>query len=265
MSRRSALLSAAVILLAPSLAAPLRAQAVEYANGTMKYRILTNSKGSQTTPVDKQEFDVGIHQQYTVKIVRQAKDTLRETVTVDSISVKSSTLVPDVANLVGGTFSLLVSPTGKLYSSKSPEIANPMMSQLSESVVRFLPVLRGKLTTGATWSDTTAGKVTQQGLELDRTIVANYTVLGDTTVAGEKAFRVKRLTSTRSSGSSMASGTPVVVEGAIQSDARLLITLTGVYLGGSSSDDISMTLKAPAQNAEIIIKQLGQTTIEAIR
>jgi hypothetical protein len=116
-----------------------------------------------------------------------------------------------------------------------------------------------------TWSDTTTGKVTQQGLELDRTIVASYTVLGDTTVAGEKAFRVKRLTSTKSSGSSMSSGTAVVVEGAIQSDARLLLTPKGVYLGGTSTDDISMTLKAPAQNAEIVIKQLGQTTIEAMR
>jgi hypothetical protein len=265
MSRRSALLSAALVLLAPSLAAPLRAQGVEYADGTMKYRISTTTKVSQTSPVGNQEFDVGIQQRYTVKLARQARDTVRETLTVDSISVTSKTEVPDITNLVGSTFIALLSPTGKVYSTTPPAVANPMLAQLSESVARFLPTYRGDLRAGSTWSDTISGKVMQQGMEVDRTSVADFTVLGDTTVAGEKALRVKRVTKTKATGSGITQGTPVALESSALSDARLVLTPKGVYLGGTMSDDVTYKVTVVGQNAEYNIKQHGQTRVEAVR
>jgi hypothetical protein len=265
MSRRSALLPVAALLLVPSLAAPLRAQGVEYANGTMKYRISTTTRVNQTSPAGTQEFDVGIQQRYTVSLARQARDTVRETVTVDSITVSSKTEVPDISNLVGTTFTALLSPTGKVYSTTPPAVANAMLAQLTESVARFLPTYRGDLKTGVTWSDTTSGKVMQQGMEVDRTSVAEFAVLGDTTIAGERAFRLKRVTRVKASGSGVAQGTPIALESSALSDARLLLTPKGVYLGGTSSDDVTYKVTVVGQNAEFNIKQLGQTTVEAIR
>jgi hypothetical protein len=267
MSHRSALLSTLVVLLAPPLAVPLAAQGIEYATGTMKYRISTTTKVSQSSPAGTQEFDVGIRQRYTVNLARQARDTVRETVTVDSITVSSNSQVPDMANLVGATFTGLLSPTGRVYSTTPPAVANPMLAQLSESVARFLPTYRGDLRTGATWSDTTSGKVVQQGMEVDKTTVADYTVLGDTTVAGEKAFRVKRVTKMKASGSGLAQGTPIALESSALSDARILLSPRGVYLGSTSSDDVTLKVTAmgEGQHAEYNIKQLGQTRVEAIR
>jgi hypothetical protein len=140
-----------------------------------------------------------------------------------------------------------------------------MLAQLSESVARFLPTDRGDLKTGVTWSDTTSGKVMQQGMEVNRTSVADYAVLGDTTIAGEKAFRVKRVTKMKATGSGVAQGTPIALESSALSDASFLLTPKGVYLGGSSTDDVSYKVTVVGQNAEYNIKQLGQTKIEAIR
>jgi hypothetical protein len=261
MSRRTLLLFAATSLLASSLGA----QGVEYASGTMKYHISTTTKVNQTSPLGNAEFDLGIQQRYTVKLARQAKDTVRETVTVDSISVDTKGPAPDIANLQGSTFTALLSPTGTVYSTTPPPIANQLLSQLTETVARFLPVHRGNLRPGATWSDTVSGKMTQQGMEVSRTSVADFTVLGDTTVAGEPALRVKRVTKMSATGKGMSQDTPIALVSSALSDSRLLLTANGVYLGGSSNDDITYKVTMVGQNAEINVKQLGHTIVEVVR
>ena len=61
-----------------------------------------------------------------------------------------------------------------VYSTKAAAGSDPMLAQVSESVARFLPTYRRDMKAGMTWADTVSGKVIQQGLEVDRTIVANY-------------------------------------------------------------------------------------------
>ena len=112
----------------------------------------------------------------------QAKDTLLATVTLDSISLTGAASIADVSTLRGAKFISLVSPTGRVYSTKAPTSVDPVASQLAEGIVRILPAYHPNLKQGVTLGDTSSGKVTKQGMELDRTVVSNFTVEHDTTI-----------------------------------------------------------------------------------
>lgn len=265
MSARFRPLAAALVVLAPLAAMPLHAQGVEYAAGTTRYRLVTSMKGSQTSPMGSQDFEADARQQLTVSLAKQARDTMVATVTLDSFTVRSAQGSPDVSKLLGARFVSRISPTGQVYSTTTPDGADPMLSQVTESVARFLPTYRRDLKAGSTWSDTTTGKVNQQGLELDRTVVSTYKVVGDTAVAGEKAFKVERASSGKAAGSGSTQGTPISLESTTTSNAVFFLTPNGRYLGGRQNDDIAVKITIIAQGAEITIKQLAESRIEAIK
>jgi outer membrane protein W len=268
MTVRITLLRTALVLVTPLVAAPLRAQApggVEYSAGTTRYRLYTTTRGSQTSPMGNQDFQIEARQQLTVNVSKPAKDTIVATVTLDSLSLKSAQMQQDVSGLVGSKFVTYLSPTGQFYSIQKSSNADPLAGQVTESVARFLPAYRRNLRTGLTWADTTAGKVTQQGMEVDRTVIANYKVLGDTAISGERAFKIERLSTVKAAGSGTAQGTPVALESATNSNAVIFLSAKGVYLGGQQNDDINVKITILAQNAEINIKQKAESKIEAIQ
>lgn len=263
MNARPILLS--LVLVAPLLAAPARAQGTEYAPGTTRYRLTSTTKGTQSSPMGSQDFQVDTRQQLTVNIARKTADTIVATIMLDSLVLKSATAAPDVSKLLGAKITNFLSPTGKLYSTQSAPSTDPLMSQVTDAVSRFLPTFRRDLKTGMAWTDTTTGKMTQQGIELDRTLIATYTVMGDTTVGGEPAFQVQRKTNVKATGSGMAQGTPVAIESATISAATFFLSKKGLYLGGSQGDDINVKVSILAQNVEINITQAAKSTVEAIR
>ena len=265
MTARLQLLPVALLLVVPLVAAPLRAQGVEYAAGTTKYRLSTSTKGSQTSPMGNQDFQIDARQQLTVNIAKQTKDTMVATVTLDSLSVKSAQGAPDLSRLLGTKFVSYISPTGRVYSTKAAEGSDPILAQVTESVARFLPSYRRDMKAGMTWADTVAGKVAQQGLEVERTIISTYKVIGDTTVAGERAFKVERASTVKAAGSGSAQGTPISLESATISNAVFFLSPKGQYLGGRQNDDINVKITILAQGAEITIKQLAESRIEAIK
>ena len=248
------------------IASALRAQSVEYAPGTTRYSVNTTAKGSQTTPMGNSDFELGVRQQVTLNIAKQAKDTMVATVTLDSIALSGGPAAgADVSSLLGSKFVSMVSPTGHVYSTKAPEGGNPLVSQLADGISRFLPAYRSNLKTGSTWSDTTSGKVTQQGMDVDRTVVSNFRVDGDTTIGGEKAFKISRATSVKAAGSGTLQSTPVSMESTSTSNGAFFLSSKGVFLGGSSNDDVNVKVTILAQGAEISMKQNAQTKIEPIR
>jgi hypothetical protein len=261
MIARLAMLSSALL----ALAAAARAQGVEYADGTTRYRVLTTTTGSQTTPLGSSKFELGVQQQITLNLAHQAKDTLLATVTLDSISLTGAAAIADVSSLRGAKFISLVSPTGRVYSTKAPSSSDPVASQLAEGIARLLPAYQPNLKQGATWSDTSSGKVKQQGMELDRTVVSNFTVEGDTTIDGVHAFKVARATSVKAAGSGTPQGTPVSMESSSTSNGAFYVSTTGVFLGATSIDDVNLKLKILAQGAEISLKQNAETRVEPIR
>jgi hypothetical protein len=263
---RSARLSMALLIFAPFAAAPLCAQGVEYAAGTTKYRISTTTKGTQSSPMASGNFEVGLQQQVTVNLMKHAKDTVMATITIDSIALKSSGPTPDVSKLVGKHWVSLISPTGRFYSARSVDgVVDPSLAQITEGVSRLLPAHRGNLATGITWADTVSGKVNQQGMDLDRTSVTTYKVSGDTTIGGQKAMRVERSSNMKAAGSGTMQNTPVTMETVGNSTGAFFLTPKGVYLGGTNTDDVNLKITILAQNAEITIKQVAQTTTEAIK
>ena len=261
MTVRLALLSTALV----ALALPAAAQGVEYPDGTTRYRVSTTTTGSQTTPLGSSNFELGVQQQITVNLARQARDTVRATVTLDSISLSGAASVADVSALRGAKFISLVSPTGHVYSTKAPSSVDPVASQLTEAIVRILPAYQSNLRQGVTWADTSSGKVTQQGMELDRTVVSNFTVEQDTTIAGVRAFQVARVTSVKAAGSGTPQGTPVSMESSSTSNGKFYVSTKGAFLGATSIDDVDLRLKILAQGAEISLKQNARTRIEPIQ
>jgi hypothetical protein len=263
MIARSLLLATTLLLGALPLVAS--AQVVEYAAGTTRYRVSTTTKGSQSSPFGDSNFELGMRQQITLQLAKQAKDTLLATITLDSIDMSGAAAGADVSSLRGARFVSLVSPTGRVYSTKTPSTGNPLVTQIAEGVTRYLPSYHANLKTGLAWSDTTSGKITQQGMEVDRTVVSNFTVEGDTTIDGTKAFKVARVTSVKAAGSGSSQGTPISMESISSSNGAFFVSSNGVFLGATSNDDVNLKLKILAQGAEISMKQSAQTRIEPIR
>jgi hypothetical protein len=261
MKLRLATLSAVIVLGAP----PLRAQQVEYADGTTRYRVSTTTKGSQTTPIGSSDFELALRQQITLNLARQTRDTMLATITLDSIALSGAAASADVSSLMGAKFTSLVSPTGRVYSSKTPSGANPLVTQIAEAITRFLPSYRPNLKPGMAWADTTSGKVSQQGMSVDRTIVSSFTVEGDTTIGGVKAFKVARVSSVKAAGSGTSQGVPVSMESSSTSNGTFFVSNGGVFMGATSNDDMNLKLKILAQGAEISMKQSAQTRIEPIQ
>jgi hypothetical protein len=260
MSVRLALLSTALLV----GASPLAAQSVEYAAGTTRYRVSTTTKGSQSSPMGNSNFEIGMRQQITLSLAKQTKDTLLATITLDSIAMSGAASGADVSSLLGARFVSLVSPTGRVYSTKAPSSANPLVSQIAEGITRYLPVYHADLRPGLAWSDTTKGKITQQGMEVDRTVVSSFIVERDTTISGTKAFKVARVTSVKAAGSGTSQGTPISMESVSTSNGAFFVSSTGVFLGATSNDDVNLKLTILAQGAEISMKQSAQTKIEPI-
>jgi hypothetical protein len=265
MTVRSVALVATLLVVAPLIAATVHAQGVEYAAGTTRYRMSTTTKGSQTSPMGNQDFKVDAKQLITVNLAKPSKDTVVATVTLDSLSIESSAGQQDLSRLLGAKFVTWLSPTGKFYSTKSPDGGDPVLAQVTEGVSRFLPTYRRDLKRGLAWSDTTSGKVNQQGMEVDRTIISNFKVLDDTVVSGEKAFKVSRTSTVKAAGTGTAQGQPIALESATSSDAIFFLSPRGVYLGGRQNDDVSVKVTFVGQGAEVNIKQLAASTIEAIK
>jgi len=265
MAARYTRLSLALALATP-LAGTLAAQTAEYSTGTTKYRVVTNAKGNQSSPAGSQSFDVALREQLTVDLMKHAKDTVMATITLDSIALTTSAgPTPDVSTVKGAKFVIMMSPTGKVFSTQPPAGMDPTMAQITDGIGRFLPAYRSNLANGTTWSDTTKGKVAQQGMELDRTIISAYTVAGDTTYAGQKALKVNRVTSTIATGSGNMQGTPITMETTGQGTTTYFLSSKGAFLGATSADDVNSKITVLSQNVEIGVKQSVQTTVDAIK
>jgi hypothetical protein len=265
MSVRSARLLPALLFAGSLAVTPLRAQRVEYAAGTIRYRVSTTTKGIQTSSRGDANFEANVTEQLTVNIMKHARDTVIAILTLDSITIRSAGPKPDLSKLMGARFVSLVSPTGRFYSTTGPVDIDPQLAPIADGVARFLPTFRGELAPGATWTDSLSDKDTQQGIQLDRITVSHFSVSGDTTIGGEKALTIKRVTSIRGTGKGNIQGTPVALETVNRNTGTLFLTPGGAYLGGTLDDDVNVKLTIIAQNEQINIKQSVQTKIDAIR
>ena len=236
---------------------------VWYVPGSSKYVVTSSTKTSQEMQGQKQEFEATGKQQVSVTIGGSKKDSLDLSIVLDSISIASSAPgVPDVSKLIGTKLSGTMSPMGQVYAAKlvGPD-GNEVKNAQVEGLRRFLPKLPASLKPGATWVDSSSSTVpAANGAMMTRNAQTTYTVLGDTTYDGEKAWRIGAETKAKIDGKGQQMGTDFTISGGSTSKATTYVSAKGVYLGteGTENQDLTVTVDA----AGLIIPVTSSTTIK---
>jgi hypothetical protein len=249
--------------------APAAAMAqFSYAPGTSQYRITSSMKGAQEVMGQRQEMESSSNQLITVAVARANRDTLQVTTTMDSIVVVGpmGMTPPGVDKMRGAKVVARVSPTGQVYSVTMP-VPDSIQdaANLTYEMSNVLPKMRGNAAAGATWTDTTSRKVTNGGIELDRSTIATYTVAGDTTVSGQKAWKVARTSKTTLSGSGAQGGQPMTVEGTSQGNGAMFVTANGNFLGYTNQEMVNLKVVLAANGMEVGITQDATTKVEKVK
>jgi hypothetical protein len=257
---RIALVLAAV---APGVAV---AQGFEYAPGSSQYRITQTTKITQEAMGQKQDMETSSYQLISVTVARLHKDTVTLAATMDSVSQTGPMgPPPGLDKLIGMRADAKISPTGALYTASVKDSTIMGASDLANGMGRFYPRIRGRLAMGSTWSDTTSGKLKQQGLEIDRKTISKYMVTGDTTVAGEKSWKVQRTDSTTMSGSGLLQGQAITMEGTSAGKGDLYVGQRGTFGGGQGSEMANIKLVLAANGLEINIVQNANSKVEKVK
>jgi hypothetical protein len=249
------------------IAGCLDAQQFRYVPGTSQYRLTAVNKLTQEAQGQKVEQEVTSEQRLTVTLGRQGRDTLSFAMTLDSAKVQTSAgTAPDLTGLIGLKVTGALSPIGLVYAAKGPEgPGSEMAAPLADEMSRFLPRLRAGLALGTTWTDTTAGKVDQMGITLDRTVIMTSKVVGDTTYQGERAWRIDRTTQATFAGTGTTQGQPLTMQGSSSGTDNLFVARNGIYLGGLSNTAATIKVILVATGMEVGLTQNQITTIMRVK
>jgi hypothetical protein len=256
-------LAAFVLVTLPSVGL---AQAFEYAPMRGQYRVTQVTKIAQEAMGQKQDFETSGSQVVTITLARKAKDTLTMTTIIDSVSQTGPMgPTPGLDKLIGMKADAKLSPTGALYSTSIKDSTVAGALGVADAAGRFLPRIKARLAPGAKWVDTTSGKLRQTGIEVDRKTVSRFSVVGDTTVAGEKSWKIMRDDSTSMTGSGMSQGQALSMEGVSIGSGALFLSQKGTYVGGEGTEKATIKLVLAANGLEINVVQEAKTKVEKVK
>lgn len=262
MFARTSLVAVAIVV----LSAAAGAQGFEYAPGSSQYRITQVTKIVQEAMGQKQEFESSSNQLVSITLARPSKDTIVLSGVLDSLTQTSPMgPTPGLEKLIGVKADAKLSPTGSLYSVFTKDSAIAGATEIAAGLGRFLPKIRGKLVKGATWTDTTTGKIKQGGLDVDRQTISKYAVAGDTTVAGEKSWKLLRDDSTSMSGSGMAQGQAMTMEGTAVGKGALFVSQKGTFVHAEGGEQSNVKLVLSANGLEINVVSNAKTKVEKVK
>lgn len=254
----------AAVALVPALAG---AQRFEYAPGTSQYRIVTTGTGFAEQMGQRQDVNFDTQQRLTLTLARHAKDSLDLTMTLDSLTGRAPNGMPIDPGVASGLkVTGVISPSGRVYTRQIPENpAQAALRQAAEEMARFLPFVPGTVKAGTTWTDTNATPVKQMGMEISRTVITTYKVVGDTMVDGEKSWRIERAATTTLSGSGSAMGQPLTIEGSAVGSGMIFVSPKGLYLGGELKDEVKSKVTLVAQGMDVNSSQTQVTKISRVK
>jgi hypothetical protein len=254
----------AMTIALPAIAA---AQGFEYAAGTSQYKLTQTAKITQQAMGQSQEAETSANQVFTSTIQKASKDTLVVNYVLDSVAVigpMGPVMMSD--KLVGMKVKTKVSPTGVKYSAEgATDDSIPGASQFIDGLGGLLPRIRGSMVMGSSWTDTTTGKVKQGGLDVDRRVIAVYTVAGDTTVGAEKGWKIASQSTTALSGSGATQGQAMTMEGTSTGKSTFVVTQKGVLLGGEGNEDVNLKIVLAANGMEIGVTQAVTSKLAKIK
>jgi hypothetical protein len=247
---------------------------IHYAPTVQHYRLHSTVQRSQEQNGQKTDGLITNDQQVTVTIQGPGgkstvsdKDTLHFAVTLDSTNMSSTLAVqlPDVSVMQGTKVSGDMLPTGKVLSFKSDTKAADGVDRESivSSMAHFLLALPTAATVGTKWTDTASTNVSNEGNTLQTQTITSSAVIGDTTYAGQKAWRVHRQSVLKISGSQAQANQKITMDGDGSGEGMYYIGSNGVYLGSTSSQKMNMTVKAAGTVIPVV--QTATSTVQIAR
>jgi hypothetical protein len=216
----------------------------------------------------KQDIESQNTQVVSVKLARAAKDTVAMDLTIDTIYSSNNVGMPTnaVDRFNKMKIAAKLSPTGTFYAATGPsETALENATTMTDQMGRFLPRLRATLQTGATWTDTISGKVSQGGMEIERKTISHYTVEGDTTVGNVKSWKIARRDSTSMTGSGNGPNGPMTMEGSTKGSGSIFVTPAGQFIGVDATESANLKIVLSANGMEIGITQSATTKVEKVK
>ncbi|HEX6536497.1 MAG TPA: hypothetical protein VF041_18035 [Gemmatimonadaceae bacterium] len=222
-----------------------------YAPGRARYRLTTTVHRDQIQGGGRApfEFNVTTTQFVTVDLAPQSRDTLRLTITLDSVDVTSDLAAPqpDLHRLFGRKVTGLISPQGRIYQFDPPpsDSAEKDTRDLYNSFRRFLVQLPAEpLKVGTSWVDTTTEKVRRNGFDVLARAITSSRVAGDTVVGGQHVWRIARRAELTQEGEAKEAGKTIHLTGEGSVTGTHLVSHDGRYVGSESTQrfDITMTM-----------------------
>ncbi|HEU4641895.1 MAG TPA: hypothetical protein VFS44_05510 [Gemmatimonadaceae bacterium] len=238
-----------VMLAALAGATALPAQGrIAYAPGARRYHLISVVTRSQEVNGQKSDFKLTNEQQVSVNLSAHGKDTLDFAYTIDSSRIASDPPVPlpDVAKMQGMKVSGTMSPLGKVFTiTSSRPTDDPDAKVLMEGMGRFLIALPRGAKVGSTWTDTLRNVVNHDGNDIATSTITTSKIVGDTTFAGEKAWRVQRTSVLTLKGTQNQNGQQLRVEGNGTASSMYYLGAAGAYLGSAGEQHMQMTIDVP--------------------
>jgi len=259
---KTATLTFALLFAAASVAAA-QAAASAYAPGSHRYRITREAKSTQEMMGQTQSGTVTTYEELTLDLRAAGRDSMRFSFTIDSTFRQSD--LPGAGEsgaAKGRKISGQLSARGMVHQFDKDSTG---VADVSAGYRNFLPQLpAGGVKAGMMWSDTLQTPFSQGGIEGTTVTIIASRVLGDTTVGGQKAWRIERIGTLSMSGTGNQQGTDLILNGAGTANGVSYIGETGVYLGATSTQDLSITVEVPAASMTIPISQTTLTKVERI-
>ena len=248
--------------------APVAAQNTlgAYAPVAAKYHITSKGKTSQVMMGQAQEFETSSNQLLSLAVAK-AGDALSLTMTLDSATVTSGapTGAPDMSSAIGMKFIGAMALDGKVSSSQVLDKSGVVStSDFASNLRSILPRLRIGATKGTVWVDsfTVLGK--QGDADLTSQSVVNYTLAGDTVVAGTKAWKVVGVSATKINGKGSRMGSDYTIDGDVKGTMTAVVSTAGILLGQVSESDTNISVNVPAAQMTIPIVQHGTVQVDKL-
>lgn len=264
---RSTSLALAVAWLAPSAGAQSRPLA--YAPGAYRYAVTTVVERSQDQSAGRPPvaFETITKQWIRLDLAAKSPDTLDLTITVDSVTIGSSLAAPapNLDKLRGAKLAGTMSPTGRIYVFRPPPNADPETTALYGAFRKFLvPLPTRAPAPGTRWVDTTADTVTKEGLVVATRTVTTSRVAGDTTVAGEPAWRIDHSAVIEGKGTGTEAGRPLRVRNDGTIAGSHYVSTRGVYVRSASTQRSELTLSVSEADVSAPIVQTIKSNVELL-
>jgi hypothetical protein len=259
----------AILLVASTL--PALGQ-IHYTPTVQRYRLHSTVTRSQEMNGQKTEGVITNEQQVTMTIQAPKskgavsdKDTLQFAVTLDSVNMSSNLTVqlPDVKVMQGTKVSGIMLPSGKVltFSSQTKATDGVDRESIVAAMAHFLLTLPQSAGAGTKWTDTVSANVSKDGNVISSQTITQSTVIGDTTVAGQSAWRVHRLSTLVVSGSQQQENQKITMDGTGTGEAMYYIGTNGVFLGSTQTQTMNETVKAAGTIIPVTQTQASTVTI----